>query len=97
MKLQCVTCGGVYDPVAADGLPYFHACPPLRKLRVANVDGTFSTVDPGQEGVRKVHGERFEPRADARNDNVRLDPVTGKGAPIAAGQGVTPIADNRVP
>ena len=96
-KLQCVTCGGVYSPVCADGLAYFHTCPPLRRLRVQNLDGTFATVDPGTEGTRRVHGERFVPRPDARNENVVLDPTTGKGAPIAVGKGVTPIADNRVP
>jgi len=27
--VKCNTCGGIYDPVMADGMQYFHACPPL--------------------------------------------------------------------
>lgn len=29
MPLQCLTCGGVYSPVSADGSSYFHACAPV--------------------------------------------------------------------
>lgn len=27
--VKCNTCGGVYEPTLADGMQYFHACPPL--------------------------------------------------------------------
>ena len=27
--LKCVTCGGTYNPTAADGSRYFHACAPI--------------------------------------------------------------------
>lgn len=26
---QCLSCGGVYQPIQPDGMLYFHACPPL--------------------------------------------------------------------
>lgn len=40
--VKCESCGGVYEPVQPDGMPYFHACPPLalHELRRAIVDGT---------------------------------------------------------
>lgn len=36
-RLHCETCHGEYDDLGADGLRYFHACPPLspRELREA--------------------------------------------------------------
>lgn len=34
MAKQCVTCGGVYEPISRDGLPYFHACPPITCVAV---------------------------------------------------------------
>jgi hypothetical protein len=27
--VECLTCGGRYEPLLPDGLQYFHACPPL--------------------------------------------------------------------
>jgi len=27
-RFRCVTCGGEYDDESADGVPYYHACPP---------------------------------------------------------------------
>lgn len=29
-SVQCVTCGAVYYTTCADGMAYYHACPPLR-------------------------------------------------------------------
>lgn len=34
MSLRCRTCGGIYDPVQADGMLYFHACPPLQQVKI---------------------------------------------------------------
>lgn len=40
--VKCLSCGGVYEPVLADGMLYFHACPPFsaRELRAAVAAGT---------------------------------------------------------
>ena len=32
--VQCKACGATYEPIGADGVRYFHACPPLTKRRV---------------------------------------------------------------
>ncbi len=39
MPKKCLTCGGVFDPVQADGTSYFHVCPP-------NVDKITSATAP---------------------------------------------------
>jgi hypothetical protein len=34
-RLRCDTCAGVYDDVSADGVAYFHVCPPLSAAEIA--------------------------------------------------------------
>lgn len=29
MPSKCNSCGGTYSPIQADGLQYFHTCPPI--------------------------------------------------------------------
>lgn len=29
MRLECQSCGGTYDSISGDGVPYFHVCSPL--------------------------------------------------------------------
>jgi hypothetical protein len=50
VMMQCRTCGGVYDQVGADGLTYYHACPPLSiaELRDALAKKTL-TLSPQQQ------------------------------------------------
>ena len=33
--LKCIACGGTYHPVQADGVRYFHVCPPPTRDQVA--------------------------------------------------------------
>jgi hypothetical protein len=66
-------------------------------LRVLELDGTYSTVLPGNEGARRVVAERFVTRPNERNENLQRDPVTGKAAPIAAGKGITSVPDATIP
>jgi hypothetical protein len=97
MKTKCLTCGGVYDTVSGDGVAFYHQCAPARVLRVQELDGTYSTVLPGNEGVRRVVGERFVNRPNERNENWQRDPSTGKPAAIAAGNGVVTVPDATIP
>jgi len=32
--MRCKSCGGEYDPLPTDGVPYFHACPPITTVHV---------------------------------------------------------------
>lgn len=40
--VKCLSCGGTYEPIQADGTTYFHACPPLavHEIRRGLGDGT---------------------------------------------------------
>lgn len=38
-RVQCEECGGTYDTVSADGVTYFHVCPPMHRIRVRFEDG----------------------------------------------------------
>jgi hypothetical protein len=69
---QCVTCGGVYDDRDANGVLYFHACPPDRVTTPA----TFDLVT----GLLKTPEVRT-PTANPRNENVRPDLVYVNGHP----------------
>jgi hypothetical protein len=31
---QCLSCQGTYEPLSADGVPYFHVCSPITAVRV---------------------------------------------------------------
>ena len=44
MLKRCNTCGGEYEDRGADGMLYFHVCPPITRVRVKR-DGEAQTVD----------------------------------------------------
>jgi hypothetical protein len=87
MPTKCKSCGGVYEPIGADGTQYFHACAPVHRAKVKRADGSIILVDLGDV---RVDDERLddvlEERADKRDENVV--PVEGKPGTIKlAGKG----------
>src|SRR4051812_30964027 len=42
--LKCNTCGGEYPPVQADGMEYYHVCPPIDCVKVQRDDGSIVIV-----------------------------------------------------
>lgn len=86
--VTCNSCGGTYPPVQADGLRYYHQCPPVQNP-AHQPDPRKPLFDPR---------ETIE-RAGARNENVRAEPTRRDGEPAAAtfavpiseGLGVTPV------
>lgn len=42
-RLRCNTCRGEYDDTSADGIAYFHVCPPVVLVRARFDDGTIGT------------------------------------------------------
>lgn len=42
--VRCNACGGTYTPVQADGMQYFHVCPPVEAVRVQQADGAIVIV-----------------------------------------------------
>jgi hypothetical protein len=79
--LKCNTCGGVYPSVQGDGTLYFHACPTDKVTTPAVVDaGTGKVTTP----------EVRTPFANPRDENIVVNPDTGKATMKSAGAGVTP-------
>jgi hypothetical protein len=73
--VQCKACGGTYAPVLADGMLYFHVCPPLSvpELHAALAAKTLA----------------LNPSAQARYDQAVADDVAtppAKGAPTRVDQ-----------
>lgn len=91
MRVQCNGCGGEYDTVQADGLPYFHVCPGIPAVLVRNKDGSTEYVPPEDVGDRPVLGERVFLRENHRDERPIVDPGTGKARPRAEGAGVTEL------
>jgi len=85
--VKCVTCGGVYVSVLADGTRYFHACPPLTDVEVStalSLDPDATKQTPAQ---RATVAAASRVRPGARDENVpstKSDDV-GKLKAIGAG------------
>lgn len=84
----CQSCGGRYEPIGADGVRYFHACPPQRRVRVRR--GATELLVALEEVLdTDVQLEELDvERPNRRNENVRRDP-DGVVRPIAEGDGTT--------
>jgi len=93
MMRQCKACGGIYNPVLADGSAYFHACPPLSaaELAAAVLAGqVVLPIDPRTnlpETADVAVTRRTYPRANAVNENLGAN-----SKPIAVGAGSQQIA-----
>ena len=88
-RFTCNTCGGRYDDVLADGLRYFHACPPRRRARVrrgaAELVVDLDQVLPGDVWLDDVTDER----PDRRDENVPSTRGESSGQVKAHGKGRT--------
>ena len=81
-RLRCNICQGEYDDVGADGVPYFHACPPIARVRIRrDGPGADRRTWPSAPDRRTPRGRHARARRPARRDHGarRREP----GAPIA--------------
>lgn len=85
--VQCVACGGAYQPVQNDGSLYFHVCPPRRVVG--------STPVPTKENPDAVEPV-FEKIANRRNENVQRVDDDGAAVIKSHGMGVSPVNDPTV-
>lgn len=88
--LKCNACGGVYDPLPADGLRYFHACPPLSVIELtAAVDAGKVQLPPQETPELAVQRRSYE-RVNKRDESVvpSVDPKVPSTIK-AEGDGVT--------
>jgi hypothetical protein len=79
--LTCKTCGGEYSRELADGLRYFHACPPTDQATpgvfVARANARNENIDPAKVRASQDESGRRKPT------------VTDDDLIIAVGAGVT--------
>jgi len=90
-RVQCNTCGGVYDEILPDGLRYFHACPPLSAVELEQAVNDGKVVLPAGETAEDAVMRRVYQRKSARDENVKPGHAGNGKAPIVSpGKGTTP-------
>lgn len=88
---KCSTCGGIYDPLLPDGMLYFHACPPVPKLKVLQPGGAIAIVDPPLPAGAVLLQELAMPMPQGRDENVPSTRAQDHGLMKAAGKGITTL------
>lgn len=90
--VQCQSCGGTYEPIQADGMEYYHRCPPLSaaELQQAVDDGRVEL--PKGESVEDAVLRRTYERANLRDENRPSTRPKNPDAIKAEGAGVVEIA-----
>lgn len=74
--VECVTCGGRYEPMLPDGTQYFHACPPLavHELKARLDDGTLALSKADTRRLQAAHDadgkDPFDEGEESRVDEV---------------------------
>lgn len=69
-RVQCVACGGIYDTACADGLDYFHVCPPLSAAQIAAAVSSGALALPAGVTPAQAAASGRYLRSNARNENV---------------------------
>lgn len=91
--VQCVTCGGVYDEVLADGQKYYHECPPLSVVELAAAVKSGRVTLPLGETLDIAIARRVYLRTRLRDENVVPPERRGDKPTLKAdGRGVTQVA-----
>lgn len=80
MTKQCNACGGIYDDLGADGVAYYHVCPPVTLVPVLRAGKAWlvplTALDQADEIVVQRGAERVQvPVGKALPDDVRLGDV----------------------
>lgn len=90
--VKCNSCGGTYEPVLADGMQYFHACPPLSAPELQAAVDAGDVELPKGETVDDAIARRTYERANKRDENVVPGADPTEDAPIKAeGDGVVDV------
>lgn len=94
---QCQMCGGIYNATLADGLRYFHQCPPLSAAEVQKAVVAGQLVLPVGETPDVAVTRRTYTRVNARDENVKGGTALDASAPRAVGTGVLTVPDPAPP
>lgn len=95
--VQCLACGGVYEPIGADGVQYFHRCPPLSRPELAAAVAAGRIALPKGETVDDAVLRRPYERARLRDENLPSTDAADAGQLRAAGAGVETIVETTPP
>jgi hypothetical protein len=87
----CQSCGGTYDPVLADGMQYFHRCPPLSVVELAAAVKAGKVKLPDGEEPDVAVTRRVYERAQLRDENRPSTFQEHAGQIVSAGRGVKSI------
>ena len=92
--MRCKSCGGEYDPLPTDGVPYFHACPPITTVHVERAGAIVRVLPAAFVETDRRSGDQQIQRADKRDENVKVTGYDKTGNPIVApkseGKGTEP-------
>lgn len=68
--VRCLSCGGTYAPILADGMQYFHVCPPLTRAELEAAVHAGALTLPKGETVDEAHARRAYERVNKRDENI---------------------------
>jgi hypothetical protein len=97
MALKCLSCGGIYAPLQADGSEYYHVCPPLSAVELAAAVKAGVVTLPAGETADDAVARRVYQRAGARNENPKRRRGDEPDAIVSVGKGVQQLADAPLP
>lgn len=91
---ECRSCGGTYQPIGADGVRYFHSCPPLSRHEFEAAVHAGTIVPRPLESIDDAFARRLWPRSNPRDENVTRAPAPGQPAAMKhAGAGIDVVPD----
>lgn len=61
--VKCLSCGGTFTPILADGTQYFHACPTLAAHEIV------TAIDAGTLALSPADARRYQAAIDADTAN----------------------------
>lgn len=91
--IQCNSCGGTYQPVQADGMLYFHRCPPLSLAELTTAVANGKVTLPNGETPDVALTRRAYERNALRDENLPGTKTSDAGKMKLAGAGVVTVAD----
>jgi hypothetical protein len=100
--VECQSCGGRYEPIQADGMEYYHRCPPLSAVELQQAVDDGRVKLPDKETVDDAVLRRTYERSNFRDENRPSTRPKNPDAIKADGAGVVeldvdPIAAPVVP
>lgn len=89
---RCTSCGGTYEDLGRDGVPYFHACAPRTHPIIRLRDGRETRLVDELPAEAVVVRTETEEQPDKRDENIRLDEQGHAMGIKAEGLGRTAVA-----